>query len=36
MRCEVMENNKKYWSNEQNDEEELYEVESPTERVFSA
>ncbi len=35
MRREVMVNSKKYWSNKQNDEEELDEVESPIERAFS-
>ncbi len=36
MRCEVRENVKKYWSNEQTDEEEPDEVECPTECVFNA
>ncbi len=38
MRCEVTENGKKYWSNKQNNEEqldELDEVKSPTERAFN-
>ncbi len=38
MRREVMENCKKYWSNEQSDEEELDEVDevgSSTKRAFS-
>ncbi len=35
MRSELMENGKKYWSNEQDDEE-LDEIESPTERSFNA
>ncbi len=34
MRCEVMENSKKYWSNKQNNEDELDKVESPTEQAF--